>query len=443
MKKIALLLTIPALLFSYSAVAQNVGINETGNPADASAGLDVDFDDKGFLLPRVALTNTTNQAPIGAPANSLMVYNTATAGDVTPGYYYWNGTIWKRFAESGDAWKIEGNAGTNAGTNFLGTTDNNALRIRTNNNNRFEFTTNGRFRSFNGGTAGAPTYSWTASTGMGMYRSADNNLSFSTSGVEQMRIQQDGRIRVNHNLVAAGQLHVEANFTAGVGTDGSIIGKNTNANGIAIGGAGQNQTWNGLATGSGGSFVGFDCGIYANFTTINEGSGITIQDNLGAQWQVGHWTGGAYRKIIGNGTVNTIVKDLNDEYVVMTCPESPEVIFQDYGTGKLTNGKAKIEIDPILQKNILVDEDHPLKVFIQLEGECNGVYVTSKSISGFEVVELNNGSSNVSFSYEIIATRADETLTGPNGETRVSSYKGRFPKAPKLKERYIQPNDND
>ena len=49
-----------------------------------------------MLIPRVALTGTADTATIPSPAISLMVYNTATAGDVTPGYYYWDSTVWQR-----------------------------------------------------------------------------------------------------------------------------------------------------------------------------------------------------------------------------------------------------------------------------------------------------------------------------------------------------------
>ncbi|QDW19599.1 hypothetical protein B0M43_0005560 [Flavobacterium sp. KBS0721] len=41
-------------------------------------------------MPRVALVNTTDNSPVTNPATSLMIYNTATLNDVTPGYYYWN-----------------------------------------------------------------------------------------------------------------------------------------------------------------------------------------------------------------------------------------------------------------------------------------------------------------------------------------------------------------
>ena len=117
-------------------------------------------------------------------------------------------------------------------------------------------------------------------------------------------------------------------------------------------------------------------------------------------------------KILGFGTVNTLVRDYVGKERIMAAPEAPEALFQDYGIGKLTNGYAKIEIDPILTKNIRVDETHPLKVFIQLEGDCNGVYVINKSATSFEVKELQNGSSNVSFSYQIVAFRADEERSG-------------------------------
>gem|GEM_PF-272979 len=132
-------------------------------------------------------------------------------------------------------------------------------------------------------------------------------------------------------------------------------------------------------------------------------------------------------KIIGNGAVSTIVQDTNGDKKVMFAPEAPEVLFEDYGTGQLVNGTANISIDPIFTNNIVVDNDHPLKVFIQLEGDCNGVYVTNKSASSFTVKELQNGTSNVTFSYHIVANRKNDTGSTENS----SNYSDlRFPDAP-------------
>ena len=112
----------------------------------------------------------------------------------------------------------------------------------------------------------------------------------------------------------------------------------------------------------------------------------------------------------------------------MFAPEMPEILFMDVGQGQLQGGRAYIQLDPIFAKNIVVNEQHPLRVFIQLEDECNGVRVTNKSQYGFEVIELNGGTSNARFTYFVIANRADEKDEYGNV---ISKHEGvRFPPAP-------------
>ncbi|MBQ21656.1 MAG: hypothetical protein CMD31_12950 [Flavobacteriales bacterium] len=82
---------------SLTTLAQNtegVSIAPNVNPPDPSAMLDVQSSDKGLLIPRVELTSTTDQTTIASPATSLLVYNTNTVSDVSPNFYYWNGTAW-------------------------------------------------------------------------------------------------------------------------------------------------------------------------------------------------------------------------------------------------------------------------------------------------------------------------------------------------------------
>ncbi len=134
---------ITLLLASYkSNFAQNVGVNNSGATPDVSAMLDIVALDKGLLIPRVTLTDINDAVTVPTPATSLMVYNTATAGvspnDVSPGYYYNSGTtiapVWVKFATGPNvAWLLLGNAGTTAGTNFIGTTDAVDLVVKTNN----------------------------------------------------------------------------------------------------------------------------------------------------------------------------------------------------------------------------------------------------------------------------------------------------------------------
>jgi hypothetical protein len=104
MKKIfSVLLLIFCLL--HFIKAQNLGINTTGNTANASAGLDVDFSNKGILIPRVALTSISDAVTIVSPATSLLVYS--SGGAVADGYYYNSGIpaapIWSLFITTASA----------------------------------------------------------------------------------------------------------------------------------------------------------------------------------------------------------------------------------------------------------------------------------------------------------------------------------------------------
>lgn len=142
-KKVSILMHVAItmavwLTLSLTGFAQNVGISPTGVAPNTSAGLDINFSNKGLLIPRVSLISTTDVATIPTPANSLLVYNTnAGMSSGSIGYWYWDGTKWVKLLSSASeaAWSISGNAGTARGTNFLGTTDNAGLSIRTDNIN--------------------------------------------------------------------------------------------------------------------------------------------------------------------------------------------------------------------------------------------------------------------------------------------------------------------
>lgn len=143
---------------------------------------------------------------------------------------------------------------------------------------------------------------------------------------------------------------------------------------------------------------------------------------------VGVQNNGTQYKILGTGGVSTIVKDLDNKRVVLFAPEAPESLFEDYGFGKLENGKTHIDIDPIFAKNITVNDKHPLRVFIQLNGDCNGVYTTNINGNGFDVVELKGGNSNVKFVWHVVGNRADEY--DDNGLMASKNADLRFPPGP-------------
>ncbi|NSW46586.1 MAG: hypothetical protein HPY79_12320 [Bacteroidales bacterium] len=109
---IRLLFLVVVLNLKLLPIYSQVAINSTGANPDASAGLDVSFSNKGVLIPRVALTQTTSASPITSPVTSLLVYNTATVNDVTPGYYYWYNNRWNRLQTSGYSGAVSGTFAT-------------------------------------------------------------------------------------------------------------------------------------------------------------------------------------------------------------------------------------------------------------------------------------------------------------------------------------------
>jgi hypothetical protein len=101
MKSFTLVFTILLCIVYTSYSQNNVGINDDNSAPKASAMLDVNSSTKGLLIPRIALTSTTIAAPVTSPETSLLVYNTATTGDVIPGFYYWDGSKWIGLSSDG------------------------------------------------------------------------------------------------------------------------------------------------------------------------------------------------------------------------------------------------------------------------------------------------------------------------------------------------------
>jgi hypothetical protein len=83
--------------------------------------------------------------------------------------------------------------------------------------------------------------------------------------------------------------------------------------------------------------------------------------------------------------------------------ESPEVWFEDFGTGQLTNGQATVVIELLYRQTINAGVGY--HVFVTPLGDCNGLLVTNKTADSFEVRELGGGRADVAFDYRIVAKR--------------------------------------
>lgn len=101
MKKVTLIIVLATLVGGVYG-QQKIGNNPTS--LNANAVLELESTNKGLLIPRLALTSTSSASPLSAFVAGMMVYNTATAGDVTPGFYVSTGSSWS---------KIDNQAATN------------------------------------------------------------------------------------------------------------------------------------------------------------------------------------------------------------------------------------------------------------------------------------------------------------------------------------------
>lgn len=90
---------------------------------------------------------------------------------------------------------------------------------------------------------------------------------------------------------------------------------------------------------------------------------------------------------------------------MLYCMESPESWFEDFGRARLVRGKAAVKLDRTFAAVVRGD----YHVFLSPEGDCRGLCVSRRTRHGFEVREVQRGTSTVQFSYRIVARRRGVT----------------------------------
>jgi hypothetical protein len=180
-----------------------------------------------------------------------------------------------------------------------------------------------------------------------------------------------------------------SDYIAGSGNAGYTVG----VSGVAIGNSQDAFGVYGMSSTSG-SANSISAGAY--FYAENSYWGDDAYARVADEWN--------QRKITGTNAVSEIIPTETHGRITMTCPESPEYWYIDYGTVKMLDGKAHIELDPILIYICVIDDNNPIKVICQHNMEyCNGVAVINKTDKGFDIVEMNGGTHSGEIDFQIVA----------------------------------------
>lgn len=220
------------------------------------------------------------------------------------------------------------------------------------------------------------------------------------------------------------QTELGAGLTARAGSSGYGV-YSTSSTGIGV--YGQTDSGSFGVKGQAGSSAG-SIGVYGNSTTgygvlgISTAPGFAGLTGISTIATIPAFAGGnnapngaaaifngnifVYGNSFVSGTKSAMVPFADGSQRLVYCTESPESWFEDFGKAKLIGGKADVKIDADFAQIVHTDDYH---VFPVAYGDSKGLYVTNQTATGFTVREAQNGTSNLTFSYRIVAKRKDVT----------------------------------
>jgi hypothetical protein len=187
----------------------------------------------------------------------------------------------------------------------------------------------------------------------------------------------------------------------------TTISQNAHTDGTGLVAVGDGTLGYYTPSGSGIAATGQNIGIYARANDSgNDGqAAVSCVLGTGATAKVCYrTTGGTQYKIQGTGGVSTIMSTSGGKKSLM-CPESPEAWVEDFGSGEIVGGRCHVDLDPLFLDCVTVNEEHPLKVFVQLTSPLAQQYYVEKGKTGFDVVVVADDaqSAGAAFDYKVVA----------------------------------------
>lgn len=113
------------------------------------------------------------------------------------------------------------------------------------------------------------------------------------------------------------------------------------------------------------------------------------------------------------GAKSAAVRDASGQHRMVYCVESPESWFEDFGEGRLVNGRADVALDPVFTQIARTDTYH---VFLTEHDVHNHLVVAKRTPTGFAVLADAEGAAlkgkkvadlTGTFSWRVVAKRKD------------------------------------
>lgn len=229
--RLKLLFFVALSLFCFNNSFSQVGIGTT--TPNSSSILEIKSDNAGLLIPRIALTSSSDVTTIPSPAISLLIYNTTSTSDVTPGFYYWDGswkTVSKTAATTG-SWNLTGN--TTVAADYLGTNNFNPLNFKVNNSDFAKFYPNGGITLGYGSAANVNNSIAIGTSAQALTNNEATALGYAAnaSGYQAIALGHSA-VASNNTSAAFGQLSNASGYRA---TAIGFSSKATNNNAVAVG----------------------------------------------------------------------------------------------------------------------------------------------------------------------------------------------------------------
>ena len=255
-------ITVVLLFLGIVASAQvKIGANPT--VVNPNSILELESTNKGLLMSRVALMSTTNFSPLAAHIQGMMVYNTASTGDVLPGIYTNNGLKWVAAVGTNDASATAGGM-INTTTQTLGTgakTFTNDLIV-------------------NGLTIGKGSGNKVSNTAMGedaLKVNGSDGFQNTAIGFNALAANTNGKFNTAIGMRAQGS-NASGQHNTAVGVN-SLNNLNTGTQNTAVGSFSMKS----LVTGNDNTAIGYNTifsGLFSNSIAIGSGANIFASNSI-------------------------------------------------------------------------------------------------------------------------------------------------------------------